>query len=285
MATRPLGTGYDPNSGWPPDDSTNVPWDSDVDLSGYGRFGGGGFTPNPKLTGPVTGNYGTSLTARPATPADAAAMRGPQMTSGQPNLRPGMSPVVRNGPGPYTDASLLGRVRGWLPGILGAASPGAAVPAIAAAGSAAGLWAEPRTPRVDPRISAAGTGGLDVEQPLGAPQPTQPMHPNSAAAPLPYESGFPTPTAAPSGGGIGPDARFPVGPPITAPAMPPVRPRVAPAAGPAAAQQQPNLGNYAPIYQPNIARTGNVRGGRSGDDNAPMMGAPDWSKLFQRPQQ
>lgn len=294
MATRPLGTGYDPNSGWPTDDSTGNSWDSDVDLTGYGNFGPGGFAPNPKLTGPATGTppglslsgpggNADSLTARPATPADAAAMRGPQMSSGPQNLRPGMSPAIRNGPGPYTDASILGRVRGWLPGILGAASP-AAVPAITAAGSAAGLWAEPRTPRVDPRISAAGTGGFDVEQPLGAAQPTQPMHPNSAAAPLPFESGFPTPAAAT------PMPARPVTPtPATAYGFPtpPIRPRAAApvAAGPAAARQQPNLGNYAPIYQPNIARTGNVRGGRSGDDNAPMMGALDLSRLFQRPQQ
>ena len=55
MATRPLGTGFDPASGWPADDSTTFPYEPEVDLTGYGRFGPGGFAPNPKLTGPVSG--------------------------------------------------------------------------------------------------------------------------------------------------------------------------------------------------------------------------------------
>ena len=62
MATRPFGTGYDPASGQPLDDSTSIPWESDVDLSRYGNFGRGGFFgPDSKITGPVTGQYGKSL--------------------------------------------------------------------------------------------------------------------------------------------------------------------------------------------------------------------------------
>ena len=297
MPTRPLGTGYDPNSGWPADDSTSIPWDSDVDLSG--QFGPGGFAPNPKLTGPATGpppgvslsgpggvggnptpNIDANLSARPA-PASGPQFSGPQ----NPPLR--NPPAVRTGPGPYTDVTpnaaapgIWDRLKGFIPGILAGAGP-AAVPALAAGGAAAGAWAEPRTPRVDPRISAAGTGGFDVEQPLGG--GPQPAHPSTMRYPSWPSGAAPAPTSS---------TPLPARPVTPTPAtaygfpMPPVRPRAAPAAaGPAAVAQQPNLGNYAPIYQPNIARTGNVRGGRSGDSNAPMMGALDLSRLFQRPQQ
>ena len=295
MGVRPFGSGYDPNSGWPPDDSTGIPWDNNVDLSG--QFGPGGFAPNPKLTGPATGpppgvslsgpggNAGglnDSLTARPATPADAAAMGGPQMTNGRPNLRPGVSPAVRTGPGPYTDVTpnaaapgMWDRIRGILPGILAGAGP-AAVPALAAGGAAAGAWAEPRTPRVDPRISAAGTGGFDVEQPLGA--GPQPDHPSTMRYPM-WPSGAapaPTPTPLPSRP-VTPTPAAAYGYP-----MPPPRPRAAPA-GPAVVAQQPNLGAYdGTIARPNMDV---IRGGRNNPGQQTQMGVADWSKLFQRPQQ
>jgi hypothetical protein len=44
---------YDPNTGWPPDDSTGVNWQNDVDLPG--KFGPGGFQGSPKLTAPASG--------------------------------------------------------------------------------------------------------------------------------------------------------------------------------------------------------------------------------------
>ena len=107
MATRPLGTGYDPNSGWPPDDSTNVPWDSDVDLSGYGRFGGGGFTPNPKLTGPVTGTPpGLSLSGPGG---NGAAINPDQVIPPENSTIPNMKSVGPFTGGSATDAIIRGR--------------------------------------------------------------------------------------------------------------------------------------------------------------------------------
>jgi hypothetical protein len=270
MATRPLGTGYDPNSGWPPDDSTNVGW-YDTDL--YGNFGPGGFAPNPKMTGPVTGTPpGLSLSGPGG---NGAAINPDQVIPPENSTIPNMKSV-----GPFTGGSATDAI------VRGASKYGLRrVPGV---GTAMDL--------VSPTDELAGPTGVELPRTLGrspsgparygppsASTPpltpfTQPAHPSTMRYPMWSTPPAPAPSA---GGGIGSDARFPVGPPITAPAMPPVRPRVAPA-GPAAAQQQPNLGNYAPIYQPNIARTGNVRGGRSGDDNAPLMGAPDWSRLFGR---
>jgi hypothetical protein len=269
-------------------DTTNPPWTGakgqpPVDLPG--QFGPGGFQSNPRMTAPVGPPQGLSLggdslTARPATPDDLANM-GPQMTSGPRNLRPGMSPAVRNGPGPFTDvtpngapapgSSIWSRLGAWAPSILGMGAP-AAVPALAAGGSAAGLWAEPRTPRVDPRISAAGTGGFDVEQPLGDLGGATGAWPQSG------------PGRSPSGPGIAANpygAGMPRGNSAATPRPARARPaaRVPAAAGPAAVAQQPNLGNYAPIAQPNIARTGNARGGIAA---APDMGAFDFSRLFAR---
>jgi hypothetical protein len=113
---------------------------------------------------------------------------------------------------------------------------------------------------------------------------TRPDHPSTMRYPM-----WPTPpapTASPSGGGgIGSDARFPVGPPITAPATPPPRPRAAPrAAGPAAQQQQPNLGAYNPAFttfdRPNMTPQNSARGHQGGE----QMGMLDLSKLFSRQQ-
>ena len=130
--------------------------------------------------------------------------------------------------------------------------------------------------------------------PLAATPFTQPQHPNSAAPPLPFESGFPL------GGGDprGPDLTGPgnpnrpgaiVPPPIgsPAPAMPPRRPspvRTPAAAGPAAVRQQPNLGRYiggADFQRPNFPAGGNARGGGGG----PSGTALDLSRFFQRNQQ
>ena len=102
MATRPLGTGYDPNSGYPPDDSTSIPWDSDVDLSGYGNFGPGGFAPNPRLTGPATGAPpGVSLSGPGG---HAAAAAGPDIFPPQNSTIPNYKSV-----GPFTGGSATRR--------------------------------------------------------------------------------------------------------------------------------------------------------------------------------
>jgi hypothetical protein len=259
MATRSFGTGYDPNSGWPVDDSTGIPWDSEADL--YGRFGPGGFTPNPKLTGPVTGpsqglslsgpSVSDSLTARPATPADAAAMGGPQMTSSQPNLRPGMSPAVRTGPGPYTDVTP--NADGFTPSLWGAAAK--AFPYAARVLGPLGVYFGSTSP--------AETGELP-RQTLGR-RPSGPAAPTPAVAtPMPARPVTPTPTAA---------TPMPARPVTPTPAK----------AGPAAAKQRPNLGLYDnTITRPNMDV---VQGGRNNPGQQTQMGVADWSKLFQRPQQ
>ena len=84
MAVRAPGdSGYDPSTGWPPDDSTGVNWDNDVELPGkfpfrWGNtdlpgqfrgggqgFGPGGFLGNPRLTAnPAGPPPGVSLSVR-----------------------------------------------------------------------------------------------------------------------------------------------------------------------------------------------------------------------------
>jgi hypothetical protein len=59
MAVRPIG-GYDPNTDWPPDDSTGVSWQDDTALPGQFQGGGAGFGPGgfrgaPRLTAPASG--------------------------------------------------------------------------------------------------------------------------------------------------------------------------------------------------------------------------------------
>lgn len=275
MATRPLGTGYDPNSGWPADDSTNVGW-YDTDL--YGNFGPGGFAPNPKLTRPVTGpsqglslsgpadggtfdprtssafrsprwgggpppgfSMGDGLTARPATPADAAAMGGPNADGFAPSLWGAAAKAL-----PYAS-----RVLGPLGVYFGSTSP-------------------------------AETGELP-RQTLGR-RPSGPAAPmpsgigSDANRPLLGAGGFPTTYGLPgqqppelSGAPSGV-----IGSP--APAVPPARPKRTPAA----AKQKPNLGLYDnTITRPNMDV---VQGGRNNPGQQTQMGVADWSKLFQRPQ-
>ena len=304
MAVRAPGdSGYDPNTGWPSDDSTDINWDSDVDIPG--QFGRGGFRFNPRLTAPASGPPpGISLSG----PGGAAATGGPDVVppTSQP-LRSGVSPTVRTGPGPYTDATtpqgggggLFSRLSSFLPSIFGGAGP-AIVPALAAGGAAAGWkYGEPGREKlsVDPRIDASSSGGFDVGQPLGAPGGPDSFSPD-AGAPPPFQQPahpstmrypmWPTPPApAPSAVATPMPAR-PVTPtPITAypTPTPPPRPRATPrAAGPAAVRQQPNLGAYGgpftTIDRPNMTPQ-NSAIGRQG---APQMTALDLSKLFSRQQ-
>ena len=99
MATVNLG-GYDPNTGWPPDDSTGVNWDPDVDIPG--QFGRGGFYGAPRLTAPASGPPpGVSLSG----PGGARSHWSDVVPPTSQPLRSGVSPTVRTGPGPYTDAT------------------------------------------------------------------------------------------------------------------------------------------------------------------------------------
>ena len=81
MAVRaPWDSGYDPNTGWPPDDSTGIPWGDDTALPGSFQGGGAGFGPggfqgSPRLTAPASGPPpGMSLSANPG--GGAAAVPG-----------------------------------------------------------------------------------------------------------------------------------------------------------------------------------------------------------------
>ena len=121
--------GYDPNTGWPPDDSTGVNWDPDTDIPG--QFGRGGFRSAPRLTAPASGPPpGISLSDGSADggtfdPRTSSAFRGPRWGGGPPRdfnmndvpptnapLRPGASPAIRpGGYGPATDAVACWRRR------------------------------------------------------------------------------------------------------------------------------------------------------------------------------
>ena len=311
MATVNLG-GYDPNTGWPPDDSTGVNWDPDTDIPG--QFGRGGFRTAPRLTGPATGPPpGVSLSG----PGGAAAPNGPNVVppTNTP-LRPGASPALRpGGYGPATDGvpgggggGLFSRLAGFLPSILNPVTAGAAAPAaIAAAGY---KWGQPASQKmsVDPRIDASADP-FNVQQPLGPPQPGptsvgnpdprdeaagdgfvhQPLGPSPFQQPdhpstMRYPS-WPTPPAPaaspniPIGGGPGNVMQAPTGTPA-----PPPRPRVAHAAGPAAVRQQPNLGTYSGPFSQSYRPNADIVGGARGRQSVPQMTTLDLSKLFSRQQ-
>ena len=103
MAVKAPGD-YDPNTGWPPDDSTGVNWQNDVDLPG--QFGPGGFRASPKLTAPASGPPpGVSL----PTPTNAAGM-GPHIdpTTGQPEMLTGPGGIAEKTAGGFNPLSLLG---------------------------------------------------------------------------------------------------------------------------------------------------------------------------------
>ena len=266
--------------GWQtfPDGSIGPPnAPSPIDSAWPTRLPGSSYGPPPgtSLSGPGGGPasaaggappYTDGLSVRPqvANPYGAGMPRGTgpdiMSPSNQP-LRPGMSPTVRNGPGAYTDADILGEAGNAARGIVSKALPWAGRvlgPLGAYFGSTTPAeTGEAPTNLPQQRPSYAGP------TPAPAPAPIEPYGPTRVNAPIePYG---PTRTAGP-----------PIGSP--APAVPPPRPRPVPAV----VAQRPNLGNYTTIPQPNIARTGNVRGGIAA---APDMGVVDLSRLFQRPQQ
>ena len=209
MAVRPIG-GYDPNTGWPPDDSTGLPWQSDTALPGQFQGGGAGFGPggfqgSPKLTAPASGPPpGTSLSIGGA-PTNAAGMS-PHIdpTTGQPEMLTGPGGLVEKTRGALNPFGFLGGGNPYWRGAI--AGAGAIAPTPAETGEF--TPAEPNFVRPD---APQGTHGL--------PAPTPQTYPH-----MPWP---PSPTAA-----------APIGSP--APAVPPPRPT----ARPAAVRQQPNLGAY-----------------------------------------
>ena len=322
MAAVNLG-GYDPNTGWPPDDSTGVNWDPDTDIPG--QFGRGGFRTAPRLTGPASGPPpGVSLSG----PGGAAAPNGPNVVppTNTP-LRPGASPAIRPGGfGPATDATVPGggglfsRLAGFLPSIFNPVTAGAAAPAaIAAAGY---KWGQPASQKmsVDPRIDASADP-FNVQQPLGPPQPGptsvgnpdprdeaagdglvhQPLGPSTTPY-RPEDSpsytdprtfpGWPTPPApAPStqrgmpwpDTGVAPPTHIPIGGGPGNVMQSPTR-RTPRAAGPAAVRQQPNLGTYSGPFSQSYRPNADVAGGARGRQSVPQMTTLDLSKLFSRQQ-
>ena len=98
MAVRSIG-GYDPNTGWPPDDSTGLPWQDDTVLPGQFKGGGAGFGPGgfqgaPRLTanpaGPPPGlslsqqGGGAAPDGGTFDPRPNPAFRGPRWGGGPP---------------------------------------------------------------------------------------------------------------------------------------------------------------------------------------------------------
>ena len=250
-------------------------------------YGPGGFFGDPRLTGPAGGDpWGMSLGSAPPNVAGTSeAIGGFDPRTNSAALR---QPIPTNRAlVPSNGGGLFGRLRGWLPSILGG-NPAAAIGVGTPAALAAHRYKYPEPGRetlsVEPRIDAASSGGIHVGQRLGPSQPDsttpfqQPAHPSTMRYPM-----WPTPPA-PTGAGI--DATIP---PFTARGQPsrPVTPTPATAypaspvampaaAGPAAARQQPNLGNYNPfttVDRPNASATG-------WNPGAPQATALDLSRLF-----
>ena len=275
MAVRAPGD-YDPNTGWPPDNSTGIQWQNDVALPG--QFGPGGFRASPKLTAPASGPPpGMSL----PTPTNGAGMS-PHIdpTTGQPEMLTGPG-----GAGGFNPFSLLGAIPNpyWKGAIAGA---GVLAPTPAETGefNPAMITGRPDAPM-------GTTHGLPAT-PMSRPGGIG----SDANAPVMGAGGFPTTYAAPGQqpaqlGPTAPDATGDIK--LRAPAVPVPRPRAAPrAAGPAAVKQQPNLGSYfgtfdRPNANPDIGGGmlgGGSAGGRGGPVGNRTMGMLDLSKLFSRQQ-
>ena len=259
MAAVNLG-GYDPNTGWPPDDSTGVNWDPDVDIPG--QFGKGGFYGAPRLTAPASGPPpGVSLSGPGGTPTNAAGMS-PHIdpATGQPEMLTGPGGVVEKTRGALNPFGFLGGSNPYWRGAI----------------TAGGV------------LSPTPTASNDTISPeMAGARPEYPHTPTPQNYPM-----WPTPPAPaaspniPIGGGPGNVMQAPTG----TPAAPPPRPRVH-TAGPAVARQQPNLGAYGgspfttvdrPNANPGIG--GGMLGGGvnspRGQGGAPLGTALDLSRLF-----
>ena len=268
MAVKAPGD-YDPNTGWPPDDSTGVNWQNDVDLPG--QFGPGGFRASPKLTAPASGPPpgmslptddgggtfnprggsafrgprwggnpppGFNMNDGAAAPTNAAGM-GPHIdpTTGQPEMLTGPGGIAEKTAGGFNPLSLLGGGNPYWRG------------AIAAGGVLTPTPAE--TGEFNPAMI---TGRPDAPLPLHMPH--RPVTPTPGAAPMPARPVTPTPSTA-----------YPA---------------------PAATRQRPNLGAYGvppaavanspftTFDRPNMSPQNSMQG-RQGD---PQMGMLDLSRLF-----
>ena len=271
MAVRAPGD-YDPNTGWPPDDSTGVQWQNDVNLPGQFKGGGAGFGPggfqsNPRLTanpaGPPPGMSLPTNTAGSA-PTNAAGMT-PHIdpTTGQPEMLTGPGGLVEKTRGSMNPFGFIGRGNPYWRGAI--AAGGVLTPTPAETGELSPQQSLP------PRTAGGFTTNMDpTTTPYNAPPATYPHMPWPPNADNADNTHMPWPdTGAP---GVG----------SPAPAVPVPRP----APGGAVARQRPNLGTYAappaaipsnPFttldYRPNSGPNERNRG-------SPVATALDLSRLF-----
>jgi hypothetical protein len=232
--------GYDPNTGWPPDDSTGVNWQNDVDLPG--QFGPGGFQGSPKLTAPASGPPpGMSLAA------------------------PGSNWDPRN----WFKADPTATFEAGKP--MGQIAAGGAVPSILGGGGnpywrgaiAAGGVLTPTPAETGEFNPAMITGRPDAPLPLHMPH--RPVTPTPGATPASYpHMPWPDTGATP---GVGSAA------PAAAPAATRQRPNLgAYGSPPAAVANSP----FTTFDRPNMSPQNSMQG-RQG---APQMGMLDLSRLF-----
>ena len=118
MAVKAPGD-YDPNTGWPPDDSTGVNWQNDVDLPGKFKGGGAGFgwgdTDLPGNFGPGGFQGSSRLTAPAAGPPPGISLSnggGGSPATGGPTVVPPTNSTIPSGKqvgawtNPFTDAHI-----------------------------------------------------------------------------------------------------------------------------------------------------------------------------------
>ncbi len=188
MAVRAPGD-YDPNTGWPPDDSTGVRWQDDVTLPGQFQGGGAGFGPggfqgNPKLTSPASGPPpGISLSANPAGGAPA---------TGGPDIFPPVNSTIppNKSVGPFTGGTATDAIIRGVGNVARKFSPLRRIP-----------FADLVTPSDElapPSMDEAPTWSY----PGGA----------GAPRPMPRPWGEPSPSNAPDSPPIGPADSPPIGP-------------------------------------------------------------------------
>jgi hypothetical protein len=304
MAVRVMGSGYDPTSGWPADDSTGIQW-GDTDVPGQfqgggqgfrwgdadipGNFGKGGFSPTGRtLIAPTTPPRGVTLTTPGNVPPNTHGDAPPDI------MPPESRPIAPNrSVGPFTGGTSTENLfpppagRPWWMNLgsplgLGAAAGGAVLAGI-------------RNENQPGNVPAHGTG----PEPVMSPEEIyRRQHPDQAA-PAPASvipQGMP-------GRAVAPPQTYPHMPwpdTATAPASYPHmpwpdtgatvnfgrRPTIiatpSSASAPAVAKQRPNLGNYQPfvgISRPNADVVN--RGGRSSDSGVQGT-ALDLSRLFGR---
>lgn len=319
VVRAPGDSGYDPATGWPPDDSTGVGWQNDVelpgkfpfrwgntDLPGQFRGGGQGFgwgdTTLPDNFGPGGFRGSPKLVANPAGPPPGVSLSGPG----------GSSAAVPGDVIPPTNSTIPNNKS--VGAFTGGTSTENGGPRIGTAVDAEPYWRDPKwasSAHIDPTTGKpemlTGPGGL-VEKTRGSINPFgfigggNPYWRGAIAAggvltPSPAETGEFNPAMvagrpeAPMGGVHGvPAAAAPSQPPArpytptpaTAyPAAPmPARPVTPTPRAAAPRAAAPPPSAFTLIDRPNA----DVAGGARGRQSVPRISALDLSKLFARQQ-